>query len=78
MKKLKLCAEQPSVDTLVEAVLSLKKSSAYKQVQDIPVSDHVIEYAVHLVRQTRPPESSAPDYVKEYVGWGADFERVSI
>ena len=56
----------------VEAVLSPEKVIRLQEaVQDIPVSDHVIEYAVHLVRKTRPTESSAPDYVKEYVGWGA-------
>jgi MoxR-like ATPase len=40
-------------------------------VRKVPVSDHVVEHAVKLVRATRPDDPSAPDFVKEYVGWGA-------
>jgi MoxR-like ATPase len=37
----------------------------------VPAADHVIRYAVELVRATRPAEASAPDFVKENVSWGA-------
>ncbi len=40
-------------------------------VRRVPVSDHLIEYAVDLVRTTRPGESDAPDFVKNWVNWGA-------
>ena len=40
-------------------------------VRDLPVADHVIEYAVNLVRSTRPTHTDAPEYVKKYVSWGA-------
>jgi MoxR-like ATPase len=40
-------------------------------VKRVPVGDHVIEFASKLVRATRPKDSSAPDFVKEMVGWGA-------
>jgi len=39
-------------------------------VRRIPVSEHVLQYAVDLVRSTRP-EDGAPDVVREFVGWGA-------
>ncbi len=39
-------------------------------VRRIPVSEHVLQYAVELVRSTRPGEG-APDVVREFVGWGA-------
>jgi len=56
----------------INAVLSPETVVNLQQaVQDIPVSDHVIQYAVDLVRMTRPSDPSAPDYIKEYVGWGA-------
>lgn len=42
-----------------------------KMVREIPVPDHVIEYAVEIVRKTRPLEKDAPDLVKEYVIYGA-------
>ncbi len=37
----------------------------------VPVADHVIRHAVELVRQTRPKEPGVPDFVKDYVEWGA-------
>jgi MoxR-like ATPase len=40
-------------------------------VREIPIADHVLSYAVRLVRATRPAEPSAPSYVREWVTWGA-------
>jgi len=37
----------------------------------IPVPDHVYRYAVTLVRKTRKSEDDAPDYIREWVAWGA-------
>ncbi len=37
----------------------------------VPAADHVIKYAVNLVRASRPNEADAPDFVKENVSWGA-------
>ncbi len=42
-----------------------------KLVRAMPVSDEVIRYAIRLSSRTRPEESSAPAYVKDYVRWGA-------
>ena len=40
-------------------------------VRRVPVSDHVIDYAVRLVRATRPGRDGVPDYIKNWVSWGA-------
>jgi MoxR-like ATPase len=40
-------------------------------VRDLPVSDHVIKYAVRLVRSTRPAEQRSPDFIKKYIHCGA-------
>ncbi|TSA36998.1 MAG: FHA domain-containing protein [Verrucomicrobiaceae bacterium] len=40
-------------------------------VRDLPVSDHVIKYAVRLVRSTRPADSRSPDFIKKYIHCGA-------
>ena len=40
-------------------------------VRRVPVSDHLVEYAVDLVRATRPREEGALDFVKNWVNWGA-------
>ncbi len=40
-------------------------------VRRVPVPDHVVRYAVELVRQTRPKEPGAPEVVRKHVNWGA-------
>ncbi len=40
-------------------------------VRRIPVGEHVFQYAMALSRATRPNETEAPDFVKEFVSWGA-------
>ena len=40
-------------------------------VRKIPVSDHVINYAIRLVRATRPSDEKAPEFIKKYVNNGA-------
>ena len=40
-------------------------------VRRVPVADHIIDYAVRLVRSSRPADRVAPDYIGEMVSWGA-------
>ncbi len=40
-------------------------------VRRVPVSDHCLDYAMHLVRATRAEEPNRPDYVEKWVSWGA-------
>ena len=40
-------------------------------VRRVPVPDHIYDYAVEIVRRTRPDGAEAPEWIKEYVGWGA-------
>ena len=40
-------------------------------VRRVPVADHVVKYAVELVRMSRPKQEGAPAFVNEFVGWGA-------
>ncbi len=40
-------------------------------VRKVPASEEVVQYAVSLVRRTRPDAAQAPDFVREYVSWGA-------
>jgi MoxR-like ATPase len=37
----------------------------------VPVSDHVINYAVKLARSTRPNPGNSLEYIKNWVSWGA-------
>jgi len=40
-------------------------------VRRVPVPRHVVEYAVRLVRTTRPGGDGTPDFIKDWVSWGA-------
>jgi len=40
-------------------------------VRKIPVSQHVVDYAVNITRASRPSDATAPDFVKNYLTWGA-------
>lgn len=40
-------------------------------IRKVPVSDEVISYTVKFVSQTRPEFKSSPDYIKNYISWGA-------
>ena len=40
-------------------------------VRRLPAADHVMEYAMRLVRATRVTEADVPDFVRDYVSWGA-------
>jgi len=40
-------------------------------IRRVPVADHVIRYAMRLVRATRVSEGDVPRFVQDYVSWGA-------
>jgi MoxR-like ATPase len=42
-----------------------------KIVRRVPAAEHVIRYAMKLVRMTRPHKDAAPQFVRDYVNWGA-------
>jgi MoxR-like ATPase len=45
--------------------------SLQETVRKVPVADHVIRYALQFSRLTRKTEGSVPDFVNDFVGWGA-------
>ncbi len=56
----------------VSKVLSGEDIADFQQlVRKVPVSDNVIEYAVHLANKTRPGLSSESKTADEYLEWGA-------
>jgi MoxR-like ATPase len=40
-------------------------------VRQVPASDHQVDYAVDLVRATRPREANALPFIKNWLAWGA-------
>ncbi|HSZ55174.1 MAG TPA: MoxR family ATPase, partial [Tepidisphaeraceae bacterium] len=67
-------SHEPNLGRLLDAgrIVRLQKI-----VRDVPAAEHVYLYARDLTRATRPTEKGAPDYVKEWVEWGAG-PRASI
>lgn len=56
----------------VKCVMTAKDILTYQQfIREIPVADNVIEYAVRLVGRTRPGSDAAPDFVNQYLSYGA-------
>jgi MoxR-like ATPase len=56
----------------VAKVMTGKEISALQQlVRKVPVSDHVVDYAIKLVRATRRNEAGVADYITNWVTWGA-------
>ncbi len=65
-----------SIKTTVEPVLDAEGVLALQElVRDVPAPDHVIRYALALVRKTRTPgkgqPDTRPDFIKQYLQWGA-------
>jgi MoxR-like ATPase len=40
-------------------------------VRKVPVADHVTRYAVRLARMTRRGKDEVPEFIRDYVSWGA-------
>jgi len=56
----------------VTATLSPEEIESVRQiVRKVPVADSVAMTGINLARWSRPDEAEAPDFVKQYVMWGA-------
>ncbi|MDA1007627.1 MAG: MoxR family ATPase [Planctomycetota bacterium] len=58
-------AQQPRAVLQAEEILTIQKL-----VREVPIADHLIRYALRLVRSTRSGEESTKA-VKDYLSWGA-------
>ena len=52
--------------------------SFQKLVKKIYVPQNVAEYAIKLVRNSRPSEENAPDFIKKWVNWGAGLRAAQF
>jgi len=73
----KKVVEQHSFTPLekIQPVLSRDEVTRFREaISQIPAAPNVVDYAVRLVRATRPSSNGtgeAPDYIKRWVRWGA-------
>lgn len=61
-------AYQPDLQIILDREEILKLQDLVRRV---PVSDHVVNYAVNLVSNTRPNNNSVPKYIQDWISWGA-------
>lgn len=61
-------AYQPDLQVMLDKEEILKLQDLVRRV---PVSDHVVDYAVNLVSNTRPNNNGVPKYIKDWISWGA-------
>lgn len=56
----------------IQKIISAEEIMAFQHlVRRVPVTDHVIEYAVKLVHKTRPASELATPDTKNFIEWGA-------
>ena len=56
----------------VRHVLRAKEIIEFQElVRRVPVADNVIEFAVTLVDRTRPKSRNSPQFIKDWLSWGA-------
>jgi MoxR-like ATPase len=59
-------------DAAVKHVLTAEQIGLYQQlVRRVPVSDNIISFAVNLVARTRPADGAAPQFIRDWIRWGA-------
>jgi MoxR-like ATPase len=59
-------------DIQVEKVLDADRLLGFQQlIRRVPVADHVVRFALHMVRGSRVNEPEVAESVKEWVSWGA-------
>ncbi|NQU28555.1 MAG: MoxR family ATPase [Candidatus Marinimicrobia bacterium] len=59
-------------EPVLQKVISRADLISYQElVRRVPVADNVIEFAVDLVSATRPVNENSPDFIKEWIEWGA-------
>jgi MoxR-like ATPase len=57
--------------TLAKALSPERIRTLQDLVLRVPVADSVVRFAVELVRRSRPKGDGAPDFVQQYLSWGA-------
>jgi MoxR-like ATPase len=66
------------VDSIEPVLTAAEILELQRIVRQVPVSDHIIRYALSLVRQTRVREPGVPEFVKDQVSWGAGPRAVQF
>ncbi len=66
-------SDEPQAVLTASEIVALQKT-----VRDVPVSDHLVRYAIAIVRQTRTGEKGVPEFVSDQLTWGAGPRAVQF
>ncbi|HID78416.1 MAG TPA: MoxR family ATPase, partial [Planctomycetaceae bacterium] len=66
------------IDSIQPVLTAEEILQLQKLVRQVPASDHVIRYALALVRQTRPGEPGVPEFIPDQLAWGAGPRAVQF
>jgi MoxR-like ATPase len=66
------------VDRVQPVLTGQEIAELQRVVREVPVTDHVVRYALSLVRQTRMNQPGVPDFVRDQVSWGAGPRAVQF
>ena len=61
----------PAAPKIKKIVNGRRITELQQIVRRVPVGDHVFNFALELIRATRPGEAGASDFVRHWLSWGA-------
>ena len=61
----------PQLDSVTQVLTGPEILQLQEIVRRVPIADHVLDYAMKFARLTRVHTAEAPDFIKEWVTWGA-------
>jgi MoxR-like ATPase len=70
-KRILSMTAKDEVSELTKVLSGKAITNLQKLVRSVPVGDYVIEFVARLVRATRPKDTTAPEFVRNMVDWGA-------
>jgi MoxR-like ATPase len=68
----------PMVDNIMGVMSGEEILEVQNLVREVPITDHIINYTLMLVRQTRIREPGAPEFVQDWLSWGAGPRAVQF
>jgi MoxR-like ATPase len=70
--------QMAEAEKAIQKVMTAKQVIGVQQlVMRVPVAEQILQYAKNLVRATRPDQPESPEFIKNWISWGAG-PRASI
>ena len=69
-RRILMATAKDEVQELVKVLSSKAIVNMQKLVRSVPAGEYVVDYALRLVRASRPKDPTAPDFVQKLVDWG--------